>query len=765
MGGVLHGNFTLEDMAYHLRCDIAHDHTPAILGNSEVAKLIRPGGMPYTDEDTAVKYFMEKLIGDPRLDLASQFKIITPTEQNPNATDFVFPATQNSDVKILHDAGPKLYVFLGATQLITFGTILDTAMKPGEGRRLVSQPKESTVNLDVLGFAETVGPLEIRNMTDSKVYTTLKYKDVSYDPVRMQPAVPEHPLQAKELNIPKGFYASVNDVKGAINAKRPFSELFVVGKALGDGLQVLSLSPKYNSEAFSVLSTEDRLNHIRAIAYNVSSVLISRVTVKSPIRIARFMPSTEFLKSKEEQIIEVLERSKDLIKLVAQTYDTVISQFEWDGDGVPDGLIKKPYRTVCVSLLKKFKLYVLYRYYSGYKEIEESSSRKDIDAMRVHYNVLKSGISSLCPKSLPYRKGTRNINQTFVICNPRANECTLPIIESKNLQSMKEAFTALGIVTSEFETTGFTINYANGSDTGLAGAYKLSLVADKGIPGKLSYTQNWFGPEEVAPPGIPHGFPPLPNSPTPEDEAPEGGPPIKRQRSGSRRSDPPTDDFWYFEQYVREFAMDPLTVMLVAQKSPDSAIPDRGALATLAGDIDLTTLPDIGKGPWKPEESVWNAFTANLNAAHSEYPQTKFPWPATKPEIKNELRDFYLQQETAYREEVTKLLARSPISRKSTKSLEYASSDDGLRQSVPITPTSSSQPMETDKGSEATIGQGRKSRLRKSTIRVRNAVDLHKRTRRARRLRKPTSRTRNSRLVRFNAGGAGQSVGDGSAAS
>jgi len=724
MGGVLYGNFTLPDMAYHLRCDIGHDHTPAILDISQVSELIAPGAMPYTDEDTAVRHFMSKLIGDPRLDLVAQFKIITPTEQNPNATDFVFPATQNSDLKILHDAGPKLYVFLGATQLITFGTILDTAKKPGEGRRLVSKPKELSVNLDVLGFAETVGPLKIDNMTDSKVYTTLDYSGIQYDPVRMKQAI--IPLQAKDLNIPKGFYASVNDVKAAVNRRAPLFELFVVGKALGDGLQVLSLTPKYNREAYSVLSTEDRLNHIRAIAYNVSSVLISRATVKSPVRIGRFMPSTEFLKSVPEQIQEVLQRTKDLIQEVVDKYDTVISHFNWD----TGALMPKPYREECVSLLKKFKTYVLDRYYSGYIVVEDSSKLGQLGRMRLHYNELKAGISTLCPKSSPYRNGFRTINQTFVICNPRANECTQSQIESRYLESMKGEFSEMGIQTS-IETTGFSVNYADGSDTGLAGAYKLSLIADKGDVARLRrYTKDWFGPEQA--PSEIHGFPPIPDSPM-EEEA-EATQLIKRPKTGSsRRSDPPTDDFWYFEQYVREFAMDPIKVMLVAYKSPDSVIIDRGALATLAGDIDLSTLPDIGKGPWKQEASVWNAFTANLNAAHSEYPKTKFPWPSTKPEIRNALQDFYLSQESDYR--------------------TIAKTGGPIRE--PIGMVSVPRLVEP-------IGAGR---LRKSTIRVHNAVDLHKRTRRSRRLRKPTSRTRNTRLVRFNAGRDGQSVGDSSATS
>lgn len=91
---------------------------------------------------------------------------------------------------------------------------------------------------------------------------------------------------------------------------------YIVGKALGDALQVDSITPARLSElqwehdipgrSFA-LHTEDRLNVARAILFKVPCLHSEKPSGDLKSRIVTFHPAGDFLKSQEELYPELLK--------------------------------------------------------------------------------------------------------------------------------------------------------------------------------------------------------------------------------------------------------------------------------------------------------------------------------------------------------------------------------------------------------------------------------------------------------------------------
>jgi hypothetical protein len=140
-------------LRYHLHADIQHDFTVAIAGTPPVSNIY--GGPEHTrrearylkedavveffkyDNDDTVKSFIEKR--DERIAGIIRFTIQQETAVFGNYNmklRFARPKVgesdqlENTDVAMIQDAGKQLFTELGATNLLTFGSILDQAGKP-----------------------------------------------------------------------------------------------------------------------------------------------------------------------------------------------------------------------------------------------------------------------------------------------------------------------------------------------------------------------------------------------------------------------------------------------------------------------------------------------------------------------------------------------------------------------------------------------------------------------------------------------------------
>jgi hypothetical protein len=377
---------------YYLSADVAHD-----FGNEVLQKSSYNYGGPAANT---------KLTGTPKIEEDAAVEFIEVDAKNKNGTEFVengearrskriiftipaktatFSASSvptlfeggNNAIGIIQDAGSFITGFLGAKNVITFGSILDPAGKPisKDDAPIWYQPPSNTqvsIPLGPFGFDTTkIQEITVSGMTAGLVSSTFTLGDgkTVYDAVTMKPYNnPAIPLGRKPINNTKiessGFYTSIAKAEGATKGKTSVpGYLFNVGKTLGDAALVASAMPSFRSNderqllpnplygvgtptardrdspgwhdwisgepvqgpSILMLKTGDRLNALRAQMENVPNILEQQAGKGRIVKQYLFTPG----KADPGAILAAVNQGYiNLKENVAGRYDALIQNFK-----------------------------------------------------------------------------------------------------------------------------------------------------------------------------------------------------------------------------------------------------------------------------------------------------------------------------------------------------------------------------------------------------------------------------------------------------
>jgi hypothetical protein len=289
-----------------------------------------------TDENSCMAYFQEKPSVRNRLAVAVRFQIPKATQTfgkwTPPALSGI--ANGNDDIGIVQDAGDKITKALGAHNVITFGSILDPAGKPtGASDNPIwfapskENPPVVNIPLGIFGFDTTVlSSIVIDGFNGNGTCALFDIGDTKIDAVAKS-VLAGGSCRMKPINITAaskvGYFVSINEAKkksqettnvpageggGVKKARVQDAHLYLAGKTLGDTMLVASCMQTFNIPGADtgpknifypstgngtwnvlagempkttpielVLKTQDRLNHSRAIALGVPSILQSGI--------------------------------------------------------------------------------------------------------------------------------------------------------------------------------------------------------------------------------------------------------------------------------------------------------------------------------------------------------------------------------------------------------------------------------------------------------------------------------------------------------
>jgi hypothetical protein len=384
---------------YYLAADVNHDFgknvpTQYNFGAEQAAVKAPPppDGRKSLEEDDAVAYienhdlkdsdgkeFVE--LGKERRNKRIVFTLPTQTSAfQSSAIPTLYPGG-NDKIGIVQDAGKFITPFLGAKNVLTFGSILDPAGKPIDPKDdpIWFKPNSDTgitLSLDKFGFdTNKINKIEISNLRAGLVSSTFVMKDSSrLDAITMKPSGTA-PTGSKPINnteIEKsGFYTSIakaneiekNQAAKALGPNRRY--LFNVGKTLGDLTLVASCMPKFhdgtsniyygvggapgqwldwNSGAVVqapqvlVLKTGDRLNALRAHMENVPNILEQQASKGRPVKQFMFTPGKLTGKDIYDAVVGGYTSLEENVK---KRYDTLIASFRKLLQ--PDGSVKSEY--------------------------------------------------------------------------------------------------------------------------------------------------------------------------------------------------------------------------------------------------------------------------------------------------------------------------------------------------------------------------------------------------------------------------------------
>ena len=396
---------------YYLSADVAHDFGPGVL-NSTPYNYGGPNAntrlpkTPKIEEDAAVEFievdaknrdeteFIEN--GSARRSKRIIFTIATKTAVfNASSVPTLFEGGNNA-IGIIQDAGSFITGYLGAKNVITFGSILDPAGKPisQSDAPIWYRPPDGAmaqIPLGPFGFDTTkIQGINVLGMTAGLVSSTFTLGDETVlDAVTMNVYNPENPGK-KPINTTKiessGFYTSIAKAEEA--AKNPaareivrknYGYLFNIGKTLGDAALVASAMPSFRSNderqllpnplygvgaptprdrdspgwydwisgspvqgpSILMLKTGDRLNALRAQMENVPNILEQQAGKGRSVKQYLFTPG----KADEAAILAAVNQGYVNLKAnVAGRYDTLIQNF--NKCLLPDGSSLNPKYTI-----------------------------------------------------------------------------------------------------------------------------------------------------------------------------------------------------------------------------------------------------------------------------------------------------------------------------------------------------------------------------------------------------------------------------------
>lgn len=628
----------LDAMPYHLASDIAHDHGLGIIVNTQIKTLVRQTPRATTtDEDAVVGTFDSLMDGHDEykkvLEQRQLFELPSSTETLPSTLDWSLP----DDFAFVHDAGPKLFKMLGKKNYITYGTILDSASKPREDAVYVPIPTEVPKSVfQELGFSPNVGPLKLQRVSDTSLKVALSYYNPKkergpnlYDMVGLNRVTDVAQGGVKEMGKPAGYLASVATVKEKITANTQ-PDLYIIGKALGDALQVMSVRDSGLTAPRLIHNTEDRLNFVRCRVFDVPAIHVKRKTTESPIRICEFIPSRAMITdTPETRFNRYLTKLKGFLQVTASNYDRVIKQFMDPQTALTPLTLE--YCTEAVRQLQLLKIGTLFHFMTWtvyYDAKKASPTDEDAKAISGSHDILSASSKRLSPYGSITRINGLDYVQKFVVCHAPPDDCDLggfPIVETggtelrsranqivdallgkasvETTSDLKIDVTGLQALLTEFgiqtdplvaPSKEVSIPTGGGAGFGIRGTYYFELVQDA-KSGKTSPSRVLVGGEKRK---------------REDSEVPSGKKP--------RLDVPPmgTNDASLFEWYVSSKAPDvtPSEVLfhvkrLYDSKTGNDEVFDFGLVPMLE---DEGIVPEVGEKRQR-SLSVWNAFMIFVN--------------------------------------------------------------------------------------------------------------------------------------------------------
>lgn len=296
----------------------------------------------------------------------------TDAFQKDSTEPFVpFTGIDNANVGIVYDAGTKLFECIkGCQNLLTFGSVLDPAKKP-------QKPKENPVWLPypgnimipacMFGFdPNKVGNIVIKKFNGRTVQCGFEAvpREVGdlawYDGgvkanvlEELRRGNPDAISTDKKINdCETGLFRSNDQVAtyyGALGVP------LIVGKALGDALQVASIMPQFwdasgaripnpaypvgpqltpggksvpNPITHVMLSTGDRLNHARAFMLGVPSAYLRPAPKGETTQACDYIPGEQAVADPTEVYNDFRSRVYDLVSSVYLAYDNLLKSLK-----------------------------------------------------------------------------------------------------------------------------------------------------------------------------------------------------------------------------------------------------------------------------------------------------------------------------------------------------------------------------------------------------------------------------------------------------
>ena len=432
-----------EDMKYHLKADMFHDHGSDKFDDPNMAIVYGGNGDTRTTDEAKVVEYMQKYYpasdSQYRLKHTINFTLNNKTDlfpQHAGSPWKPFLEVSNSKVAVLQDAGFVLYRAIDAQNLITFGSILDQAGKPAskEDNPIYSKSTSSfTFPACVYGFnSDSVKDINISNFTGKSVECKFNYKyaEGSWNPNGGTQGV-------LQINKRKGDFMSIEEVAQTFNPQKRFAGF--IGKALGDILLVASLTskignvennlfpsddltllygkdtePKVTGIQHRILNTGDRLNHVRAFMFGVGSVY-------SPpgvggVRKFEYIPGIITIQSDEAVREMYLNRIKLLILQIDTAYNDLLKHLETEV--VPGGVfdtsksMKSGIELVSnasseralnainylIPVIETYRTYVLFYYHVFYQYYLATPSESN-ESLKAAYEILLNSAVELTPSA------------------------------------------------------------------------------------------------------------------------------------------------------------------------------------------------------------------------------------------------------------------------------------------------------------------------------------------------------------------------------
>lgn len=440
-----------DDMKYHLKADMFHDHGSQNFDDPNMAILYGGNVENRTTDEAKVVEYMQKYY--PASD--SQFRLKNVINFTLNNKTDLFPqhggspwkpfvGVSNSKVAVVQDAGFVLYRAIESQNLITFGSILDQAGKPAskEDNPVYSKTTNSlTFPACSYGFnSDVVKDIHINNFTGKSVECKFNYKyGASWEPNGGTQGI-------LQINKRKGDFMSIEEVAQTLIPKKRFAGY--IGKALGDIMLVASLTPKIDNVENNLfpsddltalygkdtdpkvtdiqhrlLNTGDRLNHVRAFMFGVDSVYSAPGV--AGVRKFEYIPGIMTVQTDEAVREMYLNRIKLLIIQIDNAYNSLLQHLETEV--IPGGFfdtrksMKSGIQLVSntsseratnaikylIPVIETYRTYVLF-YYHVFYQYYLTTQLESNDSLKTIYEILLNSAVELTP-SATSTVGTRDI--------------------------------------------------------------------------------------------------------------------------------------------------------------------------------------------------------------------------------------------------------------------------------------------------------------------------------------------------------------------
>jgi len=271
----------------------------------------------------------------------------------------------NNAVGVVTDAGKFVTHYLGAMNVITFGTCLDPAPSAVGGNRMPiffdASGASLSVDMGQFGFDPAMlRTVTISEFTGRSVKTLWDASGGVIDPVKQTRYAVGQDISAKEINKPMGYYQSRGTVLAKYQTHDPNADFYGMGKTMGDVLLVASAmsnvippiagggaaapatvpNPFYGigregwrrlnragnipGPQIIAFKTGDILNAVRSIFKKVPTILEKQATATQPKKFD-FYPTTVDDVEMRASVPRLYER---LINGVTARYTQLIAQYQ-----------------------------------------------------------------------------------------------------------------------------------------------------------------------------------------------------------------------------------------------------------------------------------------------------------------------------------------------------------------------------------------------------------------------------------------------------